>query len=41
MAKARSNVWISHYYSNDSRFTEFDGPADSSATFYRVTVTGY
>jgi hypothetical protein len=39
--KARSNVWISHYYSNDSRFSEFDGPADSSATFYRVTVTGY
>jgi hypothetical protein len=36
---ARGNIWVSSYTtSTGTRVTEFDGPADSSSLFYRVTV---
>ena len=40
--KARGNIWTASYTTTAGvRVSEFDGPADSSGLFYRVTVIDY
>jgi hypothetical protein len=40
--RARGNIWLASYTATTgARVTEFEGPADSSSSFYRVVVTDY